>query len=162
MNVTGQAFDAVFVSPVGKLGICVQGKTLFRLEFLSGRYRLREAQSAQANRVQRSILGYFDNPYRSPQIDVQLSGTVFQRRVWRALRRIPAGKVTTYGTLAERLGTSARAVGNACRRNPVPLVVPCHRVVARHGPGGFAGDHQGRLVQVKQWLLRAEGVEIQV
>jgi methylated-DNA-[protein]-cysteine S-methyltransferase len=160
--VAGQAFDAVFASPVGKLGICVQGKILCRLEFLSARYRFREAQSAQTDSVQQSILGYFEDPYRSPQIDVQLSGTVFQRRVWRALRRIPAGKVITYGALAERLGTSARAVGNACRSNPVPLVVPCHRVVARHGPGGFAGDHRGRLVQVKQWLLRAEGVEIQV
>jgi methylated-DNA-[protein]-cysteine S-methyltransferase len=110
--------------------------------------------------VQQSILGYFDNPGCSPEIDVQLSGTVFQRKVWRALRRIPAGKVMTYGALAERLQTSARAVGNACRKNPIPIVVPCHRVVARHGPGGFAGDRQGRLVRVKQWLLQAEGVEI--
>jgi len=158
--VAGQVFDAVFASPVGKLGISVQGKTLCRLEFLSGRYQLRQAQCADTRRVQQSILGYFDNPCCSPEIDVQLSGTVFQRNVWRALRRIPAGRVMTYGSLAERLGTSARAVGNACRKNPVPIVVPCHRVVAQHGPGGFAGDRQGRLVRVKQWLLQAEGVEI--
>ncbi len=160
MIVAGQVFDAVFASPVGKLGISVQGKTLCRLEFLSGRYQLRQAQCAYTRRVQQSILGYFDNPCSSPEIDVQLSGTVFQRKVWRALRRIPAGRVMTYGSLAERLGTSARAVGNACRKNPVPIVVPCHRVVAQHGPGGFAGDRQGRLVRVKQWLLQSEGVEI--
>ena len=153
-------FDAVFASPVGKLGICVEGKMLSRLEFLSGRYRLRPPGCAETRRVQQLILDYFDNPHCSPEIGIQLSGTVFQRKVWRALRLIPAGKVMTYGALAERLGTSARAVGNACRRNPVPIVVPCHRVVARHGPGGFAGDDQGRLVRVKQWLLQAEGVEI--
>ncbi|GMQ87172.1 MAG: methylated-DNA--[protein]-cysteine S-methyltransferase [Gammaproteobacteria bacterium] len=153
-------FDAVFASPVGRLGICVQGKTLSQLEFLSGQYRLRPAQCAECSRVQQSILGYFDNPYGSLEVDVQLLGTLFQRKVWRALRLIPAGKVMTYGALAERLGTSARAVGNACRRNPVPIVIPCHRVVAQHGPGGFAGDRQGRLVRVKQWLLQAEGVEI--
>jgi len=159
--VAGQVyFDAVFASPVGRLGICVQGKTLSRLVFLSGRYRLRPAQCAETSRVEQSILGYFDNPHGSLELDVQLSGTLFQRKVWRALRLIPAGKVMTYGALAERLGTSARAVGNACRRNPVPIVVPCHRVVAQHGPGGFAGDHQGRLVRVKHWLLQAEGVEI--
>ena len=154
-------FDAVFASPVGNLGICVEGKTLCRLVFLSGRYRLRQPGSAEVRRVQQSILGYFDNPCCRPEIDVQLSGTVFQRKVWRALRRIPAGKSITYGELAKRLGTSARAVGNACRGNPVPIVVPCHRVVAQHGLGGFSGDRrQGRLVRIKQWLLQAEGVEI--
>jgi len=157
----GQAhFDVVFASPVGKLGICVEGKTLSRLVFLSGRYHLRQPGCAETSRVQQSILEYFDNPHCSPEIDVQLSGTDFQRKIWRALRLIPAGKVITYGVLAERLGTSARAIGNACRRNPVPIVVPCHRVVAQHGLGGFAGDHQGRLVRVKHWLLQAEGVEI--
>ena len=157
---SGQAFDAIFASPVGKLGISVQGKTLCRLEFLSGRYRPVATQCADTRQVQQSILGYFDDPYAVPEIDFQLSGTGFQCRVWRALRRIAAGKTMTYGALAERLGTSARAVGNACRKNPVPIIVPCHRVVAQHGLGGFAGDRQGRLLRVKQWLLQAEGVEI--
>jgi len=153
-------FDAVFASPVGKLGICVQGNMLSRLVFLSGRYRLRPPGSAETSRVQRLILTYFEDPRCRPEIGIQRSGTVFQRKVWHALRLIPAGKVMTYGALAERLGTGARAVGNACRSNPVPIVVPCHRVVAQRGPGGFAGDHQGRLVRIKQWLLQAEGVEI--
>ncbi len=69
-------------------------------------------------------------------------------------------QVTTYGDLAGKLGSSARAVGNACRRNPVPILVPCHRVVARNGLGGFAGDSDGRLVDIKKRLLAHEGVEI--
>jgi len=153
-------FDAVFVSPVGKLGICAEGKTLSRLVFLSGRYRPRSPRCAETRKLQQLILGYFKNPQCRLEIDVQLLGTVFQRRVWRALRMIPPGKTITYGDLAERLGTGARAVGNACRKNPVPIIVPCHRVVAQHGLGGFAGDHQGRLVKVKHWLLQAEGIEI--
>jgi len=138
----------------------VQGKILCRLGFLSGRYPLKQAQRTETCKVQRAILCYFDNPLAVPDIDFQLSGTLFQRKVWCALRRIPAGKVMTYGALAERLGTGARAVGNACRRNPVPIIVPCHRVVAQQGLGGFAGDHEGRLTKVKHWLLQAEGVEI--
>ncbi len=156
----GQDFDAVFVSPVGRLGIRVEDGALCRLEFLSGHYRLRTARCADTRRLQRSILAFFADPRAVSGIECRLSGTAFQCRVWRALRRIPAGKTMTYGGMAERLGTSARAVGNACRHNPVPIVVPCHRVVARHGPGGFAGDRQGRLVQIKQQLLYAEGVEI--
>ncbi|MFQ5643100.1 MAG: methylated-DNA--[protein]-cysteine S-methyltransferase [Thiogranum sp.] len=156
----GPAFDAVFASPVGRLGINVRDGVLCRLEFLSNRYRLVPALDAETGQVQQSILDYFEDPHAAPEVDFQLSGTGFQCRVWRALRSIPAGKVMTYGALADRLGTSARAVGNACRKNPVPIVVPCHRVVAQRGPGGFAGDREGRLVRVKQWLLQAEGVEI--
>lgn len=93
-------------------------------------------------------------------LPVDLRGTPFQLRVWQALRAIPPGRTTTYGELAATLGTSARAVGGACRANPCPIVVPCHRVVARHGLGGFAGDSSGRKLAIKRWLLRHEGVEL--
>jgi methylated-DNA-[protein]-cysteine S-methyltransferase len=73
------------------------------------------------------------------------------------LRSIPPGRTRTYGELASKLGTSARAVGGACRANPCPVVVPCHRVVAANGLGGFAGDTSGRKLEVKRWLLRHEG-----
>lgn len=153
-------FDAVFESPVGRLGIRMQGAALGQLLFLSGRYHLRPAASPQAERVVQAVLDYFEDPQRSPALAVQLSGTDFQLSVWQALRSIPSGSTLTYGALAQRLGSGARAVGNACRQNPVPIVVPCHRVVAQHGPGGFAGQRQGRLLDVKQRLLRHEGVEI--
>ena len=153
-------FDTVFESPVGRLGIRMQGAALGQLLFLSGRYRLRPPASPQAEQVVQAVLEYFDNPRHSPELAVQLTGTDFQLRVWQALRRIPSGSTLTYGALAQRLGSGARAVGNACRHNPVPIVVPCHRVVAQRGPGGFAGQRQGRLLDVKQRLLRHEGVEI--
>jgi len=155
----GQGFDAVIASPVGRLGIQMQGKALSRLVFLSARHRLIEADTEQANDVLCALMAYFDNPGQTLEVAVQLSGTPFQHRVWQALRSIPAGKIMAYGALAANLRSGARAVGNACRRNPVPIVVPCHRIVSRSGLGGFAGDSRGRLVSVKRWLLEHEGIE---
>lgn len=119
-----------------------------------------EADTEQARDVLSSLKAYFDNPGQTLDVAVQLSGTPFQHRVWQELRSIPVGKIMSYGTLAVRLRSGARAVGNACRRNPVPIVVPCRRIVAGNGLGGFAGDSRGRLISVKRWLLEHEGVEI--
>ena len=69
---------------------------------------------------------------------------------------IPAGSTRTYGELAKQLGTSARAIGGACRANPVLLLIPCHRVVAAHDKGGFAGHRSGRWVDIKRRLLQLE------
>jgi methylated-DNA-[protein]-cysteine S-methyltransferase len=77
--------------------------------------------------------------------------------IWALLRAIPVGQTRTYGEVARELGSAARAVGQACRANPCPIVVPCHRVVGRHGLGGFAGDHQGSRLAIKRWLLHHEG-----
>jgi len=87
---------------------------------------------------------------------LRAEGTAFQRRVWAALLEIPPGSRLTYGALADRLGTSPRAVGGACRANPIPLLIPCHRVVAAGGAGGFAGHREGRWVEIKRWLLAHE------
>jgi len=156
----GQSFAAVIDSPVGRLGIQMQGKAVSRLEFLSGRHRLIEADTEQAREVVCSLRAYFDSPRQTLEVAVQLSGTPFQHRVWRELRSIKPGKTMSYGDLAACLRSGARAVGNACRRNPVPIMVPCHRIVAGNGLGGFAGDKHGRLVSIKRWLLEHEGVEI--
>jgi methylated-DNA-[protein]-cysteine S-methyltransferase len=86
------------------------------------------------------------------------AGTPFQRRVWQRLSAIPAGETLTYGALARELGTSARAVGGACRTNPIPLVIPCHRVVATNGLGGYSGERGGDWLAKKRWLLAHEGV----
>ena len=155
-----QALDAVVSSPVGRLGIQIHGTALNRLIFLPERQQLMAPQKAQASDVLCALQAYFDDPRRVPDVDLQLRGTPFQCRVWQELRSIPVGKIMTYGALARRLESSARAVGNACRRNPVAILVPCHRVVACQGLGGFAGSRRGRLIGVKRWLLKHEGVEI--
>ncbi len=86
----------------------------------------------------------------------RLAGTDYQRRVWRGLLAIPAGETRSYGRLARSVGGSPRSVGNACRANPLPLVVPCHRVVAAHGPGGFGGSRAGVELERKIFLLALE------
>jgi methylated-DNA-[protein]-cysteine S-methyltransferase len=90
----------------------------------------------------------------APDVLVRYHGaTTFARSVWTALVAVPSGRTVTYGALATAIGRpgAARAVGGACARNPVPLVVPCHRVVASAGPGGYAGG-----AALKWSLLRAE------
>ena len=84
-------------------------------------------------------------------------GTAFQQAVWTALRRIPYGKVTTYGALAAAIGrpTACRAVANAVGKNPVLILLPCHRVVASGGIGGFTGG-----LHLKRRLLSVESIEI--
>ncbi len=86
----------------------------------------------------------------------------FDERVWKLMKRIPKGKVTTYGLIAKKLNTKAyRAVGNACRKNPYAPRVPCHRVVRSDGSvGGFGGETSGKTVEKKIRLLRKENVQV--
>lgn len=157
-----QPYDAVIDSPIGHLGIRLHDGRLRQVEFLGDDVALQSAVAPAAHGVVDEIRAYFETGRHTSALEIDLEGTEFQRRVWKALLAIPAGQVTTYGALAQKLGTSARAVGNACRRNPVPILVPCHRVVARNGLGGFAGDSDGRLLDIKRCLLVHEGVEIGV
>lgn len=110
--------------------------------------------------LSRQLRAYFEDPGTPFDLPLADAGTAFQRRVWAAMMRIPPGQTRTYGELAAELGTSARAVGGACRANPCPIVVPCHRVVGKDGLGGFAGDRSGRKLAVKRWLLAHEGASL--
>lgn len=83
-------------------------------------------------------------------------GTDFQHRVWHEMCCIPLGEVRTYGEIAKALGSAPRAVGQACGQNPVPLLIPCHRIVARNGLGGFAHSRNGLWLEIKAWLLQLE------
>jgi len=155
-----KSLQAVVDSPLGRLGVGVAGDALCELVFLSGRHRLLAPRSVVAQHIAQLLEAYFADPKTRFDVKLQVSGTPFQQQVWKQLRAIPVGAVTTYGAIARRLGSSPRAVGNACRANPLPIVVPCHRVVSRDGLGGFAGDTRGRLLTIKKQLLRHEGVEI--
>jgi methylated-DNA-[protein]-cysteine S-methyltransferase len=106
----------------------------------------------------REILAYCRQPNFRFSVATEPVGTAFQRRVWQAIAAIPAGCTRTYSEIAAELGSSPRAVGGACRANPYPLLVPCHRVVAVNGLGGFAGDTKGRLLAFKRRLLTHEAV----
>ena len=107
--------------------------------------------------IRSAVARYFEAGTVGLNLPLAVRGTAFQHRVWRALQTISPGETRTYGDLARQLGTSARAIGGACRANPCLIAVPCHRVIAKDGLGGFAGDVAGRRLAVKRWLLRHEG-----
>jgi methylated-DNA-[protein]-cysteine S-methyltransferase len=101
----------------------------------------------------RQLDEYFAGRRRTFELPLDLVGTEFQRRAWLALAEIPYGETRTYAEQARRLRSGARAVGSANASNPLPIVIPCHRLVGTNGSlTGYAGglDHKG-------WLLRLEG-----
>ena len=135
----------------------MQADKLTGIDFLPAEIAVLAPAEPPVARVVKAIQGYFTHPTKQFQLQLCLRGSEFQQRVWQRLRRIPAGRPITYGMLAKELGSGPRAVGNACRANPCPLVVPCHRVVSAVGLGGFAGQREGEKVAVKRWLLAHEG-----
>lgn len=152
-------FDAVIAAPFGRVGFMLEGDAITDISFLDKNTPLWPPRTSQARKVARVLRSYFGDSRYSFRLPLKLDGTPFQQRVWRALQRIPAGKTLSYGVLAKKLDTSARAVGNACRANPIPIVIPCHRVVAANGMGGFMGKRSGSPLDLKHWLLAHERKE---
>ena len=104
----------------------------------------------------RQLKAYLAGRLRSFDLPLNLAGSPFQRRVFEAMRAIPYGAVLSYGDLARALDSAPRAIGGACGANPLPILVPCHRVVASHHRlGGYSG-HGG--LATKRFLLGLEGV----
>lgn len=109
----------------------------------------------QLHGLEQQLVAYFAGERRSFELALDLRGTDFQREVWEQLVRVAYGTTVAYGELGKRMGRSgaSRAIGMANGANPVPIVVPCHRVVAASGLGGFSGG-----IERKLFLLRHEGV----
>lgn len=100
------------------------------------------------------VEAYFDGGLRDFDLPLRIGGSGAQRAACAAMAAIPFGQVRTYGDLARDLGVSAQAMGRLCGANPLPVIVPCHRVVGAAGLGGFSGAGG---VETKAWLLRHEG-----
>jgi methylated-DNA-[protein]-cysteine S-methyltransferase len=152
-----ETYTAVIGSPLGALGIRVEQGALCDIDFLPQGMALKTPADPLSRRVVKQLQAYFQRP-RPFDLPLSLEGTAFQQRVWAAMQAIPPGEVRCYGQLAEILGSSPRAVGNACRANPVPIVVPCHRVVAANSLGGYGGAVSGPVFDSKRVLLMHEGV----
>jgi methylated-DNA-[protein]-cysteine S-methyltransferase len=151
-------FDAIIQAPFGAVGISVQGMQI-AIELLTEKHQSRPAEHKLVKQVQDQIQAYFGDSHHYFNLPLIFKGTPFQRRVWQVISAIPRGSVMTYADIARELGSGARAVANACGANNLPLVVPCHRVVAKKGLGGFMqGNPKG--LEVKKWLLKHEGVDV--
>jgi methylated-DNA-[protein]-cysteine S-methyltransferase len=150
------AYDAILPAPMCRLGAGFTGDALTQLDFLPADTPISTRLDARARRLADELDAYWQNPDHLIDVPFVPLGTPFQLRVWQALMTLPAGQPTTYGALAKQLGTAARAVGQACGSNPLPIVIPCHRVVAASGLGGFMHASSGVPLDVKTWLLAHE------
>ena len=154
----------VVITPFTKLKINCSDSALLGIDFTDQGRQSVPKTSKLARQVVEQIGQYILNAHTGFNLPLAPVGTVFQQKVWQALLAIPTGEVRTYGDIARQLKSSPRAVGNACRANPIPLVIPCHRVISASGIGGFAGDvdetSPGSRLSIKRKLLSHEGVEI--
>lgn len=152
-------------TPIGILNIGYEQEKLTTIHFATGQSASSPISlnavaglPAYSKHIIQEIKRYFTNPHHSFNLDFQVQGTPFQQRVWAALQRISSGTTASYQSLAQQLKTSPRAIGNACRTNPLILLIPCHRVVAKQGLGGFNGKTSGKMLEAKKWLLHHEGL----
>lgn len=152
---TTQDFDAIISAPFGAIGIRTQDDFLLGVELIPAQRAQKIPQHHFAQSVIRQLQQYLSKPDTVLDIPYAVSGTPFQKRVWQVIASIPAGETVTYSELAKMAGSGPRAVANACGANHVPLVVPCHRVVAKHGLGGFMQGQESGLL-IKSWLLNHE------
>ncbi|MGH7152301.1 MAG: methylated-DNA--[protein]-cysteine S-methyltransferase [Acetobacteraceae bacterium] len=137
-------------SPIGDLTLSQADDAIVALDWGWGRD---QQETALLREARTQLFAYFDGEL--PDFDLPLSphGTPFQQRVWAALREIPYGATRSYADLAHALGTAPRAVGQATAANPIPILIPCHRVVATGGLGGYSG---GEGLATKRALLDLE------
>ena len=151
-------YQAKLSTPFGVLGIRCTGDALTGIDFLQASEKPQRATSAFAKTVCEQLLRYLENPDAQFSVPLELNGTAHQRKVWKAMLAIPRGRTRSYGEVAAELKSCAQAVGQACGANPIPVIIPCHRVVSKAGLGGFAHHASGAHLDIKRWLLAHEGV----
>ena len=158
-NKSSQDYAVIFTTDIATIGLLFAGSKLIKIDYLNNK-----TQKAPTTKLAENVKNKIEK-YLKPQsktkninVDVQLNVTAFQGKVLKQLLRIPYGETRTYGEIAKILKTSPRAVGNACRNNPLPIIIPCHRVVAANGIGGYDGETEGKILDIKYQLLHLEGV----
>ena len=149
-------FDVVLPFPKMKVAVATREGRVSEIRYLPLSTKDVAPRNALAEQAACQIERYRQDPDAKFDLPLLVEGTPFQRRLWDALCTIPRGRTRTYGELARELGGEARAVGQACGDNRLPIVIPCHRVVAANGLGGFAHSTGGYLLEAKRWLLLHE------
>ncbi len=148
-------------SPLGSLLLTSDGERLTGIHFPQHQGAAQAAWRRDAKRLAeacRQLRAYFAGELRDFDLPLAMAGSAFERRVWKALCQIPYGKTVSYGSIAARIKQpkACRAVGLANGRNPIPIVVPCHRVIGANGSlTGYGGG-----LDTKRWLLELEGVKL--
>ncbi len=149
--------ELVYNSPVGPLIISIHNQKVIGIKWAAVASPKKGADKFQldsfANETIKQLDNYFSGKTDSLGIKVQMQGTQFQKDVWERLMRIPLGETKTYSDIASEIGRpkAYRAVGSACARNKIPVIIPCHRVVGRNNVTGWSGNPGA-----KEWLLEHE------
>lgn len=153
-------FSAIVVAPFGGFGIRTDVGAVRELVYLPKSFGEKAPVDALSEQAARQIAHYLADPDFRFDLPLSEAGTAFQRRVWDAICAIPRGQVLTYGQVAKQIRSAPRAVGQACGANWFPIIIPCHRVTAAGGLGGFSNHDEadGFHLGVKRWLLAHEGV----
>jgi methylated-DNA-[protein]-cysteine S-methyltransferase len=160
-NAAQSLFTAIVEASFGAIGIRVEDGHVRELVYLPASFHEKAAVDAVSERAAVQVDRYLHDPDFRFDLPLAVIGTAFQNKVWKAIAEIPRGEVLTYGDIARRVKSAPRAVGQACGANWYPLVIPCHRVTAANGLGGFShyDDETSFHVGVKRWLLAHERVE---
>ena len=160
MNKENELFSAIVAAPFGAIGVRTEGDFISELVYLPPRFSEKTPTDHVSEKAAQEIEAYFRDPNFRFTVPTKKIGSPFQQKVWAAISAIPRGEVLTYGKVAKHIQSAPRAVGQACGANWFPLIIPCHRVTAAGGLGGFAGhdDETGFHLGVKRWLLAHEGV----
>jgi len=150
-------FDAVFEAPFGALGARALDDTLYELVFLPPGTPCRQPTTPLLEQLAAELAPYYRDPGHRFSLALHPRGTPYRQRVWQALQAIPAGQTRSYGELARSLATAPRALGQAVGDNPLPVLIPCHRVIAADGGlGGCNHSRTGFTQDIKRWLLQHE------
>lgn len=149
-------WDAVIAAPGFALGIRAAEDAVTLIEFLAPQPPL-QARTRLAAETARQLDAYLRDARHRFDLPLAPGGSVHQNAVWAVMLEIAVGDTLTYGEVARRIGSAARAIGAACGANPLPVVIPCHRIVGAGGAlGGFAHAREGFLPGIKRWLLAHE------
>jgi methylated-DNA-[protein]-cysteine S-methyltransferase len=149
-------YDVTVEFPKFKVGVATRDGVVTQLKYLPLSAPSISPGSELAKRAERQLQGYREDANTRFDLPVVVEGTELQKAVWKAMCAIPRGSTRTYGDVARELGADARDIGQCCGDNRLPLVIPCHRIVAADGIGGFAHATGGYLVEAKRWLLMHE------
>ena len=152
-------FDVVVATPFGGVAARLADGAVSEMLYVPKSIRPQAGRTPLARELARQVRAYLADPDFRFDLPLAERGSAFQRRVWQAIGGIPSGSTRTYGDIARVLRSGPRAVGQACGANWFSLVVPCHRVLAAGGLGGFGNhDEDGFHIGIKRWLLRHEGI----
>ena len=149
-------YDVTVEFPKFKVGVATRDGIVTELKYLPLSAPAIAAKNPLAEKAAWQLEAYKRDPNNKFDLPVVIEGNEMQKAVWRSMCAIPRGKTRTYGDVARELGVDARDVGQCCGDNRLPLVIPCHRIVAADGIGGFGHATGGYLLEAKRWLLMHE------